>query len=118
MPETVPVPETVSSKHTPGPWGVDRGKESKGVIFIFAGSTDLAVLYRQDVAIMLGRKSASEDIVADARLMAAAPDLLAAIEQYFAICADSDFSDYLAQSNAADDALRAAVAKAKGETHA
>ena len=65
-----PLPEM---KHSPGPWEVDTSKALKRVIYVFSGNTDLAV--------MLGRRDPAVDpMIADAHLMAAAPELLAALQ--------------------------------------
>ena len=90
------------SNHTPGPWRVDRGSMLDGVNVITP---------RNEWICYLGMAS-RPDVVADASLIAAAPELLEALEE-----ADRSL-EQAAQLNpavmAAHAAIRAAIAKARG----
>ena len=95
------------SKHTPGPWEVIDGfypsvKEIKGPSFTIT-------------AVMLATDLTQKDYKnrhADLHLIAAAPDLLNALEQLVAV---KDYSDRIWGATFDWDAARAAIAKAKGE---
>lgn len=90
-------------KHTPGPWVVDgdviRGDQQRN------GSISVASML--DVSYPYGRR-AGESKHANARLIAAAPELLAALEGVLRV-ADRKTDEF--------DAARAAIAKATGATH-
>ena len=94
------------SAHTPGPWG--HGVNPRHIL---AGDDEVAR------AIALGTHRL-EEAKANAALIAAAPDLLAACEKALAAfdvpCGRLDIGQSMAQTYALDD-LRAAIAKAKGE---
>ena len=62
----------MSAQHTPGPWKVEP--QEYGVVITHQGGS-MAAAYPED---MLGRK---HDALANARLIAAAPDLLAVLER-------------------------------------
>lgn len=92
------------SKHTPGPWRYDRcnGSPTTGEHMIAGGKPG----YLAEV-----RDCGSGDVSANARLIAAAPDLLEALR---------DCEQNMIISTVADMArlgrVRAAIAKATGET--
>lgn len=97
------------SKHTPGPW-------------INAGNGDIIAIHPtqcggvKDVCTVYMTESDEDD--ANARLIAAAPDLLAALEMILPILLDwhSDFPDSVgSKEEPAVRAARAAIAKAKGD---
>lgn len=90
------------SKHTPGPWSIQRQNPSPTTgEWMVAGKSPG---YLAEV-----RDCGSGPVEANARLIAAAPDLLEALE---ALITAVDASMYgMAIHNA-----RAAIAKAKGET--
>ena len=99
----------MTTNHTPGPWSV--GTKIKDVVF----SGDRAICgpcyYRT-----------AEENAANARLIASAPDLLAALEQLAAqdpfTCADDapiPVRQAYAILNASIARARAAIARAKGE---
>ena len=97
------------SKHTPGPWSVDgeviRGDEQSN------GSVSVACIL--DGAYPYGRR-AGKSARANARLIAAAPELLEALNNLLSACdlpGDRDREIEQAIPHA-----RAAIAKAKGET--
>ena len=98
---------TNGTKHTPGPWIVDRGTTSQGDLFIHVA--DESVRGWTCVASVHGE--IPEGAVGNARLIAAAPDLLAACEAIAAL------SDGQGQQNMLEVAgqARAALALARGE---
>lgn len=98
----------MTNTHTPGPWEVwaDPGIETRDVFVVpVAGGVVVA-----DIVTVNAHGIATEQTIstghANARLIAAAPELLEACEA--ALLRDDIASDELG------DALRAAVAKAKG----
>ena len=100
------------SAHTPGPWNCNRASAAgREIIVSEVSPVDVAVLSHRD-------KSQSE-INANARLIAAAPDLLEALEW----CAET-LAVFVADGSAAPESVigknlttaRAAIAKATGET--
>lgn len=93
------------SAHTPGPWIVEDDKHG---ILVLAEGAGLSV----SVTIP-GRKITAED-KANARLIAAAPELLAALEEITAGLDES--SDTMPLIRGAEvKAARAAIAKARGK---
>ena len=84
------------SNHTPGPWRVDHGSMLDGVNVITP---------RNEWICYLGMAS-RPDVVADANLIAAAPELLEALED--AVRDSESPGQWL-------DEARAAIAKARGE---
>lgn len=90
------------SKHTPGPWRYDRCNSSPttGEHMIAGGKPG----YLAEV-----RDCGSGDVSANARLIAAAPDLLEACKAVDEATRGGDYE-------AAFKAVRAAIAKATGET--
>lgn len=97
------------SKHTPGPW-VAKYRE------VFAAETGLqikdAVKYSEYRLGKFAYKEALEQEIANARLIAAAPDILAALEQIVRAVDRMPGNNPL--EGLADNA-RAAIAKAKGK---
>ena len=88
--------------HTPGPWRVDRRNPSPTTgEWMIAGSKPG---YLADV-----RDCGSGDVTANARLIAAAPDLLACLLDVLDADGDLDVMDF--------DRYRAAIAKATGGDH-
>jgi len=105
------------SKHTPGPWkvhgpyyGEDVDPEEPGKQWLSiddAEDDELAVLVNR-----LGEPSAQQ--YADARLIAAAPDLLAALEELITLADDGAFIDLAdIEATPISQKLRAAIAAAK-----
>jgi hypothetical protein len=86
--------------HTPGPWHVEHGE-----------TTETLIVDSQSVFVA----EAAEDMEADARLIAAAPDLLAALERIEAHGREWDRS-HLHEHECYEDIARAAIAKVKGQT--
>jgi len=105
--------------HTKGPWAVDLGYE------LYDGSIHPMIIFTDD-----GRGNGVEipsrddyerewrntEAHANARLIAAAPDLLEALEAVIAAHDVGVLDDPIGWS-AADTAARAAIAKAKGATN-
>jgi hypothetical protein len=96
------------AKHTPAPWRVEEGEitaaDGQTVIGQLYGADDFPCLDDVD------RDGVDEESHANARLIAAAPDLLRACEMLVAAQDGGDVGDVLK----AMDAARAAVAKATG----
>lgn len=96
------------AEHTPGPWSVEHDEDADTISIVNFGG-EIAVLH----GVSMGENDES-----DARLIAAAPDLLAALEAVTpfvvpeALCLNG--RDYLAALDAISDARRA-IARARGE---
>ena len=93
------------SKHTPGPWYVEMGNDCR--LVVDAQECVVAIVKSPDV-------DPDEWETANAKLIAAAPDLLEACKQaarYIHVCGPKPLhvTDTLVH-----DALAAAIAKAKG----
>lgn len=100
-------------QHTPGPWEYRPEGDSDGEVvgidhFVIAGDVELACPPREE----------------DARLMAAAPDLLLACKEMLTILkhlerceasADDGLGEYLRRLRNALSHARAAIAKAEGD---
>ena len=106
-------------EHTPGPWIVTRPFPNRAILLIEQYTeTDTAWIAR--TVDSTGRPHIQKEVEANARLIAAAPDLLAACELSLAwldsVC-DENFS--LGAEPEGVEAKRqivAAIAKAKGES--
>ena len=83
------------SKHTPGPWVIDNDN----------------VIYQEGTSEPIASAAPTADEKANAALIAAAPDLLAALES----CSDALNTEAGGLYKARIDQARAAIAKAKGE---
>ena len=98
------------TNHTPGPWVIRKAKEN-GACSVVSESKDLAGFT------FIAALAPSDE--ATARLIAAAPDLLGALQEYVRLfedhcitnpsAEDKDFTGYLAEL------ARAAIKKATGE---
>lgn len=102
------------AKHTPGPWTMQTVRTSVGVCFKVGpfpwkrGQLNHACIYADYPS-----SSEHAECLANASLIAAAPDLLAALIEYMRVCpADEDMTPAF---QAATNAARAAIAKAHGE---
>lgn len=95
--------EKTTQKHTPGPWTY-RAYSTHPHHIIEAED-------REGVAYTMDHEADSK---ANATLIAAAPDLLAALERLLNAEALVD-DEYYAEIEAAEEQARAAIAKAKGE---
>ena len=92
-------------KHTPGPWAANWSKYEDGNFIVQAGMPSNRVLAQFD-GDGYGPDAQS---IADAHLIAAAPDLLEAL-----MMADAALSGANMNMKAVEKAIRAAIAKAKG----
>ena len=89
--------------HTPGPWAIlDRIENSRTLTHISNGAHIVCTLGTT-------RTDGSPNHSANARLIAAAPDLLQVAKDYVLLCQLHDME------GAVLDAARAAIAKATGE---
>lgn len=100
------------SKHTPGPWRLSDG-------MIQCQSTwhdDTGTHFDWDIPRILATVTDDWDCEVNGRLIAAAPDLLAALEamviSHRALCDSPSWDE---QDEAEQEQARAAIAKAKGE---
>ena len=91
----------MATTHTPGPWAAELAHPPAG---------SYATIRAADDAIVCHVGLTDEQDGADARLIAAAPDLLTACEAAL-VCAEMGITLGLT----ATETLRAAIAKAKGE---
>lgn len=99
------------SKYTPGPWEAEFG-ETYNVRD--AGGGRLAMLTNLKGAYGMGGRRNGDEVAANARLIAAAPDLLEALQGLLAKCAADGWwlkADVIREM----DATSAAIAKATGE---
>jgi hypothetical protein len=103
------------SKHTPGPWSLDQpGKISTSIIgpdgeFVIAGEGDAWMV----------PFACRDEAVANATLVAAAPDLLAAAKEalsYIRALYQTAHGKGLPSNNSMAKQLRDAIAKAEGES--
>jgi hypothetical protein len=95
----------MSTQHTPGPWKVKAGTNA-----VLAGRKQICSHVNAASALPVNILEDQEIAQANARLIAAAPDLLEALQD--ALCAlECCGKDYPAASKA-----KAAIAKATGET--
>ena len=88
----------MTEAHTPGPWTARR---------MHTGGFDIMDPRNRDVVTVYGGGVETESREANARLIAAAPDLLEALKSLVANLAEGDFI-----SETRIDAARAAIAKA------
>lgn len=109
----------MSAKHSKGPWEiVDLAEESFGkVLFSIVGKSDpITPPFYRDIAQVIHRNG--KDVTrANAHLIAAAPDLLAALQGYvdaIAFGGGTDKQSIMDAIRKADDIARAAIAKAEG----
>lgn len=106
----------MNTKHTPGPWSQSHRKSGNGYstteVYCAAGQT-IATLAWYPVPTPTGTTTSRE---ANARLIAAAPDLLAALQDLFGAELEKcmAFDGHDDQMEAVERA-RAAIAKATGE---
>lgn len=98
----------MTTKHTPGPWAVAKAKHGVDMSHHIVA---LVAPDREDRALVVHAHQ-GDDTQADAnaRLIAAAPELLEALEGLLAVSVDTSPAELLAMI-----AAREAIAKAKGE---
>lgn len=89
---------SANAKHTPGPWKVERGNQA---IYVSAEGGAVARVFPSDL---------SDD--GNAQLIAAAPELLEALEAMREFC---DSNDWGSVPRHLERSIRDALAKAKGE---
>jgi hypothetical protein len=97
------------SKHTPGPWSIRHAVDGSGDCGIIATRQDGAlhhVVVAEVFASIDHEDERSPEVTANSRLIAAAPELLAALE---ALLPGADAMGW------DTSAARAAIAKAKGQ---
>lgn len=92
--------------HTPGPWGAHIDRHG----FVTLGAGPVYIRGPEDGFNVAGFMSA-----ADARLIAAAPDLLAALEELAHIVEEIEIYGYAPNTAVTLDRAHAAIAKAKGK---
>lgn len=92
--------------HTPGPWTVVRNGDSNALIRYSDGENASYIAQCNDLQLCPEHGT----VEANARLIAAAPDLLAALEE---LLADKYLADPINADRMAN--ARAAIAKAKGQ---
>jgi hypothetical protein len=100
------------SKHTPGPWRVGNGSLMESGVFSADGKTLVAGTHGSARNYRRQEQIAEQD--ANARLIAAAPDLLEALQALRRICADTPAVERNPRFVTANSAALAAIAKAKG----
>lgn len=97
----------MTTKHTPGPWAITREDIESGEIalHITRKLTNVCVVYSYD------REDKKRNEWADARLIAAAPDLLAALEAAhgYLVMMGTDHADHIRS------VCLAAILKAQGK---
>ena len=100
-------------KHTPGPWAVEDSIDGP---IVYSEKTEVIISDCKNFAVPSG--SIHEQCSANARLIAAAPDLLDALEAMLAHTACIDPTQgYIPEDDfSAVKQARAAISKAKGET--
>lgn len=107
---------TQKAKHTPGPWELSTRLYVHGIL----DSKGLAIAF-QDVAPQVdcgsitSRGRTPEETLANARLIAAAPDLLEALEALKTANGANNFQGWHSSFEEAIAKANAAIAKAKGE---
>ena len=96
-------------QHTPGPWYVDEG--ANGDVLVVGEHPELS----EDVCQVYGGNDGDKaQALADARAIAALPDLLAALEQVIDLF---EWSESGGEHEAAYDSAREAIAKATSDNH-
>lgn len=94
-------------KHTPGPWHVVEGRFNKSTLEVFVGDRSVCELWRRGNA---------ETELANARLIAAAPEMLGILQIIVLMRAVGYTPDqYMSTTN---QMIRDVIAKATGENYA
>ena len=102
----------MSEQHTPGPWSAKWSKYREKVFIVQAGQPSNRVLARFDG----DGEGPDKQSIADARLIAAAPDLRAAMQALTAVCEKQPrISKSLPEAGSPLGLARAAIAKALGK---
>lgn len=95
------------SKHTLGPWKF-RNEKSRPVTRIYANGDAIASALRPKREVLEGFHIPEQEVIANARLIAAAPDLLEALERCVSVLSMHDTPHIYNQA-------KEAIAKARGE---
>lgn len=113
----------MSTKHTTGPWTIDAFN-SGNVIAIRDGVSPSGKSYRDGrhqllvarawTSDSIDKPESHEEVEANARLIAAAPEMLAALEMVKTTCGGAE--NWNGETRAFILAADAAIAKAKGES--
>ena len=105
--------ETTQARHTPGPWSLFDGRSSnKNGQQLVLGPFDEATRSTPWIAWVNETTPAMHQYTPNARLIAAAPELLEACERVLRAIKWSSTDDRMAEDEQAD-MLRAAIAKAE-----
>lgn len=100
------------SDHTPGPWHCTPEEELHKIGVYVGQFDDVVICDVTDEDLEGDKETVAKTCEANARLIAAAPELLSIVEQ---ILNDIESTDYgCSISQATDDLARSIVAKAKG----
>ena len=94
-------------KHTPGPWKVYSPEITSG--------WGICVGANNDILFQLKGRGNKEKKIANAQLIAAAPDLLEALQEALDDWDDTHFNNEFPYRIAWEDKARAAIAKALGQ---
>ena len=97
----------MKTQHTPGPWAADKYGVITGGEYLCTTIAETPVVAWRSA----GQKKQSDQAMSNSRLIAAAPDLLAALDMMLATRRNADSDAGLM----AEDQARAAIAKARGE---
>lgn len=99
--------------HTPGPWQIEWNVAQGGEGHYITDSNDMGELSR--IAAVLFHDDADGETRANARLIAAAPDLLEIARAIVAVCDSGKHADMACmEGSPLVDAARDAIAKAEG----
>lgn len=103
----------MSAQHTPGPWII--GDENNSHAQVCIGATDMTADMSRESSYTGQMVMSREEMLANARLIAAAPDLLEALDKVWPFLQEDDGHGANAPAyQSAINAARAAIAKAKG----
>lgn len=111
-----PEPAPVAGAHTPGPWSYTLSRstsDDEHDVYEIHGNESKLPLHTW-VASARTCQVEPEIAEANARLIAASPDLLAALEKFVGTCDRGNPQDFIRNIGIACEQARAAVAKAKG----
>lgn len=97
------------TKHTPGPWYADPGKRVTGFAVTHDGEPNPLAIALRKPANSYSKGISDIKALANARLIAAAPDLLEALESFPGFLCGTESGDAWIEQ------MRAAIAKARGE---
>jgi hypothetical protein len=103
--------------HTPGPWDIKRAKFTNDVAILIRGTKDIIAECYEDIR--HHNELAKDEALANAFLIAAAPDLLEAsekfLEGYVRMVNSGDCGNWNPEEEDVVIAMRAAINKARGE---